>query len=216
LAPQLRIATVVSEMFAENAFVLHLDERRECVVVDPGLDVEQILDLLETQQLSLQGILNTHGHADHIAGNAGLKQKWPDAPLLIGAGDANKLTDPVENLSAGYGLPLTSPSADQVVREGDVIALAGMSFEVLETPGHSCGHVVFVNKQVEPCVVLGGDVLFQGSIGRTDFPDGSYEVLLKSIHDKLFPLPDETIVLPGHGPATTIGQEKKFNPFVGE
>jgi glyoxylase-like metal-dependent hydrolase (beta-lactamase superfamily II) len=135
--------------------------------------------------------------------------------LVIGAGDAEKLTNPNLNLSAAFGLALTSPPADNLVREGDRFAAAGIELEVLETPGHSIGHVVFVYKAEEPWQVLGGDVLFAGSIGRTDFPDGSFEELSAAIHGKLFPMPDDTIVLPGHGPSTTIGREKRTNPYVG-
>ena len=110
---------------------------------------------------------------------------------------------------------MVSPPADRTVREGDVLELAGMKLEVWETPGHSAGHVVFVAREAQPVRVFGGDVLFAGSIGRTDFPDGSWDQLRKSIHEKLFTLPDETVVYSGHGPATTIGEEKRTNPFVG-
>ena len=110
-------------------------------------------------------------------------------------------------------LALISPPADQTVREGQTIDLAGIPWKVLETPGHSAGHVVFVYDEQHPPVILGGDVLFQGSIGRSDFPDGSFEDLAASIHNKLFTLPDDSIVLSGHGPETTIGAEKAAQPF---
>ena len=99
--------------------------------------------------------------------------------------------------------------------EGEVVEYAGFRLRVRNTPGHSSGHVVFVAEELSPIQVFGGDVLFSGSIGRTDFPDGSFEELKRSIHEKLFTLPDDTIVLPGHGPATTVGEEKRSNPFVG-
>ncbi len=136
--------------------------------------------------------------------------------MVIGAGDAEKLTDPQKNLSARFGVPITSPPADQFVKEGDAIEFAGFTFQVREIPGHSSGHVVFICRELTPPVVFGGDVLFAGSVGRTDFPDGDFEQLAAGIREKLFMLPDETIVLSGHGPATTIGQEKRSNPFVGE
>jgi glyoxylase-like metal-dependent hydrolase (beta-lactamase superfamily II) len=160
-------------------------------------------------------ILNTHGHSDHIAGNAAMKSQWPGCPLIIGVGDAHKLTDPYSNLSADYGIALVSPPADRTVEEGEVLDLAGVQLEVLLTPGHSPGHVVFVSKSQSPWVVVNGDVLFQGSIGRTDFADGNHQDLVNAIHQKLFTMPDDTIVLTGHGPATTIGAEKVANPFVG-
>jgi len=212
---KLKLQTIVSPLFAENAYIAHLPASKECLVVDPGIDPDSILTMLREQELRPQAILNTHGHADHIAGNEALKEAFPACPLVIGEGDAFKLTDPTANLSAGYGLSLVSPPADQLVREGDPSRWAGIELDVLETPGHSPGHVVFVYKGQSPAVVFGGDVLFQGSIGRTDFPDGSFGDLQRSIHEKLFVLPDDTIVLPGHGPATTIGDEKRTNPFVG-
>ncbi len=215
LPKDLKLAVVVSQPFAENTYIVQLADRQDCLVVDPGMEPEKIAEHLRQQKLTPAAILNTHGHADHIAGNAFMKQHWPECPLVIGAGDASKLTDPIGNLSAGYGLELISPDADAVVREGDTYQAAGFKLDVYEIPGHSSGHVVFVWRGAQPSIVLGGDVLFQGSIGRTDFPDGDFEQLARGIHAKLFTLPDDTIVLPGHGPATTIGNEKRHNPFVG-
>jgi glyoxylase-like metal-dependent hydrolase (beta-lactamase superfamily II) len=123
------------------------------------------------------------------------------------------LTDANLNLSGPYGMPIVSPAADRMLRDGDKVELAGLELEVLEIPGHSPGHVVFVWRG-DPIVVIGGDVLFRGSIGRTDFPGGSYERLKSGIHAKLWPLADNTVVYPGHGPATTIGHEKRTNPFL--
>lgn len=208
------IGIIESPMFAENCYIAHLRERTDCLVIDPGLDPGEILAYLEERRLTPAAILNTHGHADHIAGNGTLKDRFPDAPLMIGAGDAPKLSDPMENLSGQYGLPFTSPPADRLLQEGDVLHLAGMALEVLETPGHSRGHIVFVWKEPEPWIVFGGDVLFAGGVGRTDFPDGSMAELTDSIRRKLYTLPDATQVLPGHGPVTTIGEERRTNPFV--
>lgn len=213
--PLCEIATVVSQLFAENCYIVHRPGAAECVVFDAGLDPGEILRYLDQRGLVPAAILCTHGHMDHVAGNAALKERWPDCPIVIGHGDADKLTDPVGNLSADFGVPTVSPPADRTVREGETYEAAGLRWDVLETPGHSRGHVVFVDRQSSPQRVYGGDVLFQGSIGRYDFPDASFEELRASIHDKLFALPDETIVLPGHGPPTTIGAERRNNPFVG-
>jgi hydroxyacylglutathione hydrolase len=210
------IRAVTSTLFEENAYLVALDGEKRCVIVDPGLDPDPIIEAADRLGWTPAAILNTHGHADHIAGNAAMKDRWPEAPLLIGAGDASKLTDPVGNLSAGFGVPLVSPPADRTVREGEVLDLAGIKWTVLETPGHSSGHVVFVAKELTPMIVLGGDVLFNGSIGRSDFPDSDPAALIESIRLKLFTLPDDAIVLPGHGPGTTIGHERRTNPFVGE
>ncbi len=207
--------TVVSQPFAENTYILRLGDCSDCIAIDPGLEPEKFLSSIAEANLSPVAILNTHGHSDHIAGNAPMKQRWPEIPLAIGRDDAVKLIDPEQNLSAPFGAPFVSPAADRLLVEGDRLDYASIELEVLETPGHSIGHVVFLCRSVRPFVVFGGDVLFRGSIGRTDFPDGSFEQLKSSIHNKLFPLPDDTIVLPGHGPPTTIGEEKHDNPFVG-
>ncbi|MCA9258201.1 MAG: MBL fold metallo-hydrolase [Planctomycetales bacterium] len=214
--PPLAIAyeIVVDDLFQENTYIVHLPERDDCVIVDPGLNPDRIVEQITQLGKQPVAIINTHGHADHIAGNAYLKQEWPDIPLVIGEGDAYKLGDPVANLSANYGFDLISPPADRTVREGDSLEVAGVCWHVRETPGHSAGHVVFIAKEAAPPLVLGGDVLFQGSIGRSDFPDGDFAALASSIKEKLYTLPDETIVLPGHGPETRVGVEKRSNPFV--
>ncbi len=212
---EIQLETVVSAPFEENSYILCRPGRSDCLVIDPGLEPGEIIDFIVGENLEPAAILLTHGHADHIAGNATLKQRWPDCPLVIGRGDAPKLTDARLNLSAQYGLPLTSPPADRLLDDGNRYSAAGFDFDVYEIPGHSCGHVVFVLRDAEPVIVFGGDVLFSGSIGRTDFPDGSFERLAKGIHQRLFTLPDDTLVFSGHGPPTTIGEEKNSNPFVG-
>jgi glyoxylase-like metal-dependent hydrolase (beta-lactamase superfamily II) len=211
----LQIGCVESLPFGENTYIAYLTGRDDCLVFDPGFEPEAIVDYLARHSLTPAAIVCTHGHSDHIAGNRAMKQRWPACPLVIGAGDAEKLTNPELNLSAAFGLAITSPPADRTLREGERFKAAGIELDVFETPGHSVGHIVLVCKQVEPWRVFGGDVLFAGSIGRTDFPDGSFEALRGAIHKKLFTLPDDTIVYPGHGPETTIGREKETNPFVG-
>ncbi len=210
-APQ--VHTVVSMPFEENSYVVWPGGRRECVVIDPGLEPGLILDFLREQGLTAVAILNTHGHADHIAGNAALKEAFPDAPLIIGANETRLLSDAHANLSAPFGLALTSPPADRTVREGDVVEVAGLRLEVRDVPGHSPGHVVFVHHG-KPCLVFGGDVLFRGSIGRFDFPGSDGPLLLEGIREKLFTLPPDTVVYPGHGPATTVGHEMQTNPYL--
>jgi hydroxyacylglutathione hydrolase len=210
-----QLETVVSMPFGENSYVAWLEGRRDCLIVDPGLEPDEIVAVIDENGLIPAAILNTHGHADHIAGNAAMKDRWPDTPLVIGRGDVPKLNSPVLNLSALHGFAITSPPADVELADGDRYEAAGFSLDVREIPGHSVGHVVFIWRDHQPIYVFGGDVLFSGSIGRTDFPGGSFEALAGGIHQKLFTLPDDTIVLSGHGPATTIGKEKATNPFVG-
>lgn len=208
--------TIVSQPFSENTYVLSISGRADCLVVDPGMEPGKIVEAMSREGLTPAAILLTHGHSDHIAGNRELKSRWPECPIVVGSGDASKLTDPRGNLSALFGLEFVSPKADILLGEGQQYTAAGFSLEILETPGHSSGHIVYLWKGNEPWIVIGGDVLFHGSIGRTDFPDGDFEQLAASIHNKLFPLPNDTVVLPGHGPETTIGSEKATNPFVGE
>ena len=198
--------------FAENTYIVWLDGHPEALVIDPGLEPQLILDFLAARGLRAVAILNTHGHADHIAGNADLKAAFPDAPLIIGRADAPLLADPVLNVSREYGFDLVSPSADRLVAEGDILLFAGLTLDILDIPGHSPGHVVFVVRGEG--VVIGGDVLFRGGIGRTDFPGGNFDQLATGIRTKLYPLPDETVVYPGHGPVTKIGYERRTNPFV--
>jgi len=209
-----QIQTIVSMPFSENTYVVWRDGSRDALVVDPGTEPEAILAFLEANDLVPVAILNTHGHSDHIAGNADLKAAYPDAPLIIGHGDAAMLTDPDLNLSRPFGFEIISPPADRLLNEGDLLELIGLKLEVFEIPGHSPGHIVFVAR--DDGIVFGGDVLFRGSIGRTDFPGGSFDTLAAGIRSKLYVLPDNTVVYPGHGPVTKIGFEKQTNPFVPE
>ncbi len=215
MAKSMRIAVIVSAPFQENTYVAHLEGRDDCIVIDPGLEPDEILAYLDEAGLEPAAILITHGHSDHIAGNGRLKERFPACPIVASHGDAAKLTDSKLNLSYDFGADLTSPPADVLVGEGDHYSAAGVDVLVREVPGHSSGHVVYIWQAGQPTIVFGGDVLFAGSIGRTDFPGCSFEVLAENIHAKLFTLPDDTRVLPGHGPPTTIGEEKRTNPYVG-
>jgi glyoxylase-like metal-dependent hydrolase (beta-lactamase superfamily II) len=210
------IEVIVSAPFMENTWIVRRRDRNDCLVVDPGFQPEQIVRWLQSNDITPAAILLTHGHADHIAGNSALRRQWPGVPILIGAGDAPMLTDPRANLSALGGVSVTSPAADRLLAEGDRVEAAGFELEVLELPGHSPGHIVYVLRSESPFIVMGGDVLFQGSIGRGDFPGGSHELLVDGIRRKLFALPDDTIVYPGHGDPTTIGAERRTNPYCGE
>ena len=200
--------------FDENTYLIGLQGREDCVVVDPGMEFDKILDELDRWQRTPVAILNTHGHIDHIAGNPAMKERWPDCPLVIGHGDAYKLLDPMANLSGLYGAGFVSPPADATLAEGDTYEAAGLSMRVMETPGHSPGHIVFLLEGDEAPLLIGGDMLFRQSIGRTDFADGDSRAMEQSIRGKLYTLPDETVVFPGHGPETTIGFEKVNNPYI--
>ena len=211
-----QILTIESQPFAENSYIVWEDGGTDCFVLDPGFEPELIREALNDRGLTLVAIVCTHGHCDHIAGNTALKRAYPNAPIIIGAGDAPMLTDSMLNMGAPFGFDVTSPPADELVGEGEKLTVAGVEMEVFEVPGHSPGHVVYVIRGTTPVTVLGGDVLFRGSVGRTDFPGGSFEQLKAGIQRVLWPLPDSAVVYPGHGPVTTTGREKRTNPYVAE
>jgi hydroxyacylglutathione hydrolase len=213
---KINITQILSVPFEENSYIAQLPDRKDCLIVDPGLEPEKIIDHLERRGLYPVAVLNTHGHSDHIAGNEALKNRWPDCHLAIGAAEAPKLTDPQLNLSATFGFRLVSPPADVTLQDGEYYTAAGIRMQIRSIPGHSSGHVVYLIEDCEPMMVFVGDVIFAGSIGRTDFPDGDFEQLAEGIRTKLYTLPDSTILLPGHGPTTTVGEEKRSNPFVRE
>ena len=213
--PDYTIEAIESAPFAQLCYVAWLAGRSDAIVVDPGFDTKSVLRLLGDERLQAAAILNTHGHVDHIAGNAALKLAFPEAPLIIGRHETALLTDPDANMSAPFGLPIRSPEADRLVADGDRLEVAGFDFLVREIPGHSPGSVVYIAEQFDPPIVFGGDVLFAGSVGRTDF-GGDFPLLKSGIRLKLFALPDATRVYPGHGPETTVGDERRANPFVGD
>ncbi len=216
MSDHLDIRTIVSQPFEENSYVVSVPGGSKCFVIDPGFDPDSILDCMAEDSLSLEAILLTHGHADHIAGCAAMKEVFPSAPIIIGVGDARMLTDPLMNLSALGGMKVVSPPADHLVNEGQPLEVLGLEWDVREIPGHSLGHVVYVWRSGKPTIVFGGDVLFRGSIGRFDFPGGDGQKLIDGIRNKLYTLPDDTRIYPGHGEPTTVGLEKRTNPFTRE
>ncbi len=199
--------------YETNCYVLRSDEGAgDCLVVDPGMGAGRLVGFLQERQLNPVGVVLSHGHIDHIAGVALLRDEFPDIKVHIHNLDADMLTEPHINLSAMTGEYFIIEPAEFSLKEGDVIEQAGVKLSVLHTPGHTPGGICLYSK--DEAIVFTDDTLFAESIGRTDFPCGSMEQLLNSIREKLFTLPDETKVYPGHGPITTIAHEKAHNPFL--
>lgn len=204
--------------FATNCYVVHrewADDHtgpRPCWIIDASFEPRDLIDHVRKHALAPEALIFTHAHIDHIAGAFEMRRAFPDVPVLIHEAERDWLTDPHLNLSAGYGMPVTAPAATRLLKDGDTLTLDGSSWSVLHVPGHSPGSVALFNEPAR--ILLGGDALFAGSIGRTDFPGCSFEQLERSIRTKLYALPDDTTVHPGHGTATTIGREKRSNPFV--
>ncbi|MFH0777049.1 MAG: MBL fold metallo-hydrolase [Candidatus Eisenbacteria bacterium] len=192
-----------------NCYVLGCAETKDALVIDPGGNAEMILDAVEEMKLRTRAILNTHGHIDHILANGQIKDATK-AELLIHEYDSHMLEDPEANLSSLSCGAVVSPPADRLLREGDPVRVGRILFTVLHTPGHTAGGICLAKEGM----VFSGDTLFAGSVGRTDFPGGSFELLVHSVKSKLMTLPGVTSVLPGHGLNTTVANERKWNPFL--
>lgn len=195
--------------YETNCYLVWDALSREGIIIDPGFEPEKILARVRQLNLSIKALVNTHGHLDHIGGNAAIVSQF-NCPLCIGAADATLLEDPKLNHSARMRRPVVSPAADRLLRQGDVVEFGHCQLKVAETPGHTPGGISLLGDGRLFC----GDTLFAGAVGRTDLPGGSHQQLLQSICSQLLTLPDETVVLPGHGPATTIGEERKNNPWL--
>jgi hydroxyacylglutathione hydrolase len=212
----LRGAIIPVTPFQQNCAILWDDASKIGVVIDPGGDVDRILAAIDQTGATIEKIVLTHGHLDHAGGAAGLR----DALARSGGGIPIEgpdirdkfLLDGIVEQAAAYGFEARNVTPDRWMAEGDVVTCGPHSFEVLHCPGHTPGSLVFFNRAARFAVV--GDVLFQGSIGRTDFPYGNHEALITAIKTKLLPLGDDVSFLCGHGPGSTIGAEKASNPFL--
>ena len=197
----------------ENTYILY-DDTKSCVVIDPGCYEEyermELKEFIVSNDLKVEKLLNTHCHIDHVLGNKFVKEEF-GVELYIHELDQPVL-DAVKTYAPAYGLThYEETSSDHYLKEGDSITFGNSSLEVLFVPGHAPGHVAFISRADKIC--MGGDTLFQNSIGRTDLPGGDFDTLIQSIHEKIFPLGDDFVVYSGHGPSTTIENEKKNNPF---
>lgn len=195
-----------------NCSIFGDEETREAIVIDPGADVSKIVDILHRHALQLKAIVITHAHFDHIGGAEKLRALTGAPVWMNGSDEVIAMSLPLQ--CALFGVPQSkNPGIDVKAKEGDVLTVGATAFHVLHTPGHTPGSVgLYIPSQT---MLVAGDTLFRESIGRTDLPGGSGKKIIQSIQEKIFTLPEETVVLPGHGPNTTVAHEKQFNPFVG-
>ncbi|MBJ9984178.1 MBL fold metallo-hydrolase [Acinetobacter sp. S40] len=208
----LQVKIVPVTAFAQNCSILWDSETKEAVLIDAGGDADKLKQEVDALGLQVKALWLTHGHLDHAGAVGELSRIW-DIPV-IGPHQEDKFwLDMIQEVSARYGFPIPEPvHVNQWLEGGEVLALGTHQFEVRFAPGHTPGHVMFYNPQ--HALLWTGDVLFKGSIGRTDFPKGNHQQLLDSIQRECFSLPDDTQFISGHGPMSSIGYEKQFNPFV--
>lgn len=195
-----------------NCYIAACPKTLEAIIIDPGLDsqheAQTIFKFINENAVKPKYILNTHGHPDHICGNGTIKEKFR-IPILMHENDANMLEEPGRKFAKNYGFNITTPPADTLLKDGDTIKFGEAALKVMHTPGHSPGSICLIGEKE----VFTGDTLFASSIGRTDFPHSSETAIKKSLK-KLAALPDHFTVYPGHGPSTTIREEKQSNPFL--
>ncbi len=200
-------------MLETNCYLVGSLEEGESIVIDPGFDTDtacqNLLSIVDQKGLDVKFVVNTHGHSDHVSGNSILK-KATGAQILIHEQDASMLSEGGRDLAYMFGFRFAPSFPDRFLKEGDIIKVGSIGLRVIHTPGHSRGSISLFGEGA----VFTGDALFAGSIGRYDLPGGSFHELIKSIRNKLITLPEQTKVYPGHGPASTIGEEKMNNPFL--
>ncbi len=201
--------------YETNCYIVRPAGSATCWIIDASFGGKSLVQAAQRLGATPELLILTHAHLDHIAGVDEVRAAHPTLPILIHAAERHWLGDPQANLSALAGFPVTCAPATRVLNEGDVLMLGPTTWRVLHTPGHSPGGIgLYHAPAAGPPILLAGDTLFAGSVGRSDFPGSDPKVLAASIREKLYTLPDDTIVYPGHGPSTTIGREKRSNPFV--
>ena len=205
---QMLIERLVVGMLQCNCYLVGCEETKEGIIIDPGGDATLILDRVEELGLTIKSIVNTHGHIDHIAANRPVKE-GTGAQIAIHEDDAEWLVTDQGDYARMLGVSLPGPAADVLLKEGDEIAFGNENLRVIHTPGHSLGGISLVGDGVVFC----GDTLFANGVGRVDLPGGSWEILMATIKTRLLTMPDETTAYTGHGPPTTIGRERQFNPW---
>lgn len=209
--PKVRAAIIPVTLFSQNCTLLWCEATKRAAVIDPGGDLDRVQDAIKQTGVTVERILLTHGHIDHAGGAAELKEAL-GVPIEGPQRADQFLLDRLAETGAGYGMTARAVTPDRWLEEGDRVSVGELVFDVLHCPGHSPGSVVFVNAGERFAIV--GDVLFQGSVGRTDLPGGDSAALIRSIKEKLLPLGDDVTFICGHGPASTIGNERVSNPFL--
>ena len=206
----MKIEKFVTGIISTNCYLAINEETKQTVVIDPAACPSYLMGHMKSEGLQVEAILLTHGHFDHIMGIDDLRREFP-VPVYVHEGDRETLLDPALNLSSSYTNGYTFDGADYI-RDGQRLELAGFSFQVIHTPGHTPGGVCYYLESEG--VLFSGDTLFQNSVGRTDFPNSSMSDLIRSLREKVMKLPDDVKVYPGHMGETTIGHERKYNPFI--
>ncbi|NLS14045.1 MBL fold metallo-hydrolase [Vibrio sp. SM6] len=211
----LKYQVVPVTTFAQNCSIVWCDQTMKGVVIDPGGDVAKLAQIIGELGVQVESLVLTHGHLDHVGGSETLAEALGNTPIIGPHKDDNFWLQGLENQSQMFGFPLTKAfEPAQWLDEGDVIRFGDEQLNVIHTPGHTPGHVVLFSPSERLAFV--GDVLFHGAIGRTDFPRGDFNTLIASIKNKLWPLGNEVVFVPGHGPSSTFGHERRTNPFVAD
>jgi glyoxylase-like metal-dependent hydrolase (beta-lactamase superfamily II) len=206
-----RVDTIVVGSFEVNCYIVWDEKSKDLVIIDPGDDAPSIINRVAATGATPRAILLTHAHGDHIGGVTEIRNKF-GIPLVAGVNEKQYLSDPMFNLSGQIGLPISVAPAERWVADEETVSFGSLSFRVLFTPGHTSGGICFLDETEGN--LFCGDTLFQSSIGRTDFPGSSFKDLLLSIQNKILSLPDEIVCYSGHGPRTTVGAERRSNPFL--
>lgn len=206
-----RVDTIVVGSFEVNCYLVVDESSNEVVIIDPGDEAAAIARHIDKVGTKPIAILLTHGHVDHIGGVTELRKRF-GIPLVAGENEREYLSDPSVNLSDQVGLSISVEPAERLVKDEEIVTVGSFAFRVLNTPGHTSGGVCYLEESHG--WLFCGDTIFQGSIGRTDFPGSSFNDLMKSIQSKILTLPDQIVCFPGHGPTTTVGAERRSNPFL--
>ncbi len=206
----MRMTRMVVGAIATNCYIVSDENTKKAFIVDPGGDAERIKNKVAESGLTVEAILLTHGHFDHMMAVDELRDCY-GAKVYLGEAEKELIANAQQNVSAMFGKPMTT-TADVFVKDGEILNIAGFSIQVIATPGHTKGGVCYYMKEQE--AAFSGDTIFQCSVGRTDFPGGSQSELSRSIREKLFVLPDDTQLFPGHGDSTVVSYERKYNPFA--